>query len=518
MMRLPVLLTILLFACSPVYAKAGYNQLVKEKHGVFISYEDLVELSKVEKPTGALLEKYNKQLNNPIIKQPVLKQDKFLYDLKLGKFFRVAQWNIERGFNADKIKKIFADRGKYVRGDKLSEELSVLSSADIVILNEVDYGIPRTEYKNIAEIISESLGYGYVFAPEFFEVDPYQLGIKKFTEDEKVFLEEYALKQIENIQKDKYLGLHGSAILSKYPILSANVIRLPNCYDWYVEEARKLSALEHVRRGAADKIFSAKVLTELRHGGRMAIIADLLLPNNERVTVIGTHLENRSLPECRANQFQYLLNRIITIRNPIIIGGDMNTTGTDSSPVSVKKEVLKRVKDPEFLAKQALISVTPVGFAENIILGIFNKLRQYKNPTKKDIPIILPNKEARLFEYLEEFTFTDNEVFDVRGVTEKSYSKAGYLSNSNERALKGYKETFELPRSLGIGKFKLDWFFVKPKGLTIPDNTNGSYAYAPHFGRTLKLANMAYMKKGEKISDHYPITVDIPVDDPKFLK
>jgi len=520
MMQVIVALLILLFSniIFPAFAGDKNGLYAKEQTQVFLSYQNLVELSKVEDPKGELFKKYQMQLLTPIIKQPKNPSEGFLNDKSIGQFFRVAHWNIERGFNADKIKKVFESRGKYLSGGDLNDELAALSLSDIVLLNEVDYGVPRTNYENIAEKIAASLGYGYIFAPEFIEVDPYQLGVKKFTEDEKLFLEKSALEQLENIQKEKYLGLHGSAILTKYPILSARVIRLPNCYGWYVEEARKLSSIEYVRRGAADKVFSAKILTELRHGSRMALVADLMLPSNQVVTVVSTHLENRCLPECRFDQFQHLLNRLITVRTPLIIGGDFNTTSTDASPVTVKKEVLKKVKDPEFFAKQALVAITPIGLAENLVLSFFNKARQYKNPTKKDIPIILPNKEGRLFELLKDFVFSDNETFDVRGIPEKSYrAKAGFLSDSNEIALKGYAETFELPRALGVGKFKLDWFFVKPYGLNMSNNKQGSYTFAPHFGRTLKLANNAFSKSGESISDHYPIVVDIPIRDPRLL-
>lgn len=507
------LLAFLLVICV-LQAQSSYDQKPLNGEKVYLNYEDLVALSQIAKPQGELLEKLNKQLYTPIVRQPSKHTSYFLRDVKLGEFFRVALWNIERGFNIGYIKKIFTSVSSQM--DKYKEETQSLQLSKIIILNEVDYGMPRTGYRNIAKGLASVLGYGYVFGTEFVEVDPYQLGIKKFTEEEKVFLEPEAIKEIENLQKEKYLGLHGTAILSAYPILSAQIVRLPECYKWYEEEAAKLSVLEKVRREGAEVIFSEKVLTELRHGGRMAIIADLLLPNKQKITVVATHLENRCLPECRANQFKYLLDRLVAIKNPVILAGDFNTTGTDSSPVSIKKEILKRVKDPEFVAKQAISALTSIGFFENIVVYTVNKLRQFKNPTHKDIPLILPNKEAKIFNLLREFKFNDGYVFDLRGVKERSYkSKAGFLSNSNERGLKGYKETFELPVTLGFAKFKLDWFFIKPLYLKSPRDKYASYAYAPHFGRTLHLVNVIPNTK-EKISDHYPIIVDIPVGEPRI--
>lgn len=480
-----------------------------------LNYDDLVKLSRIPTPSGELGQKLENQLNTPVIVQPPHGKTDFLHGMIIGKFFRIASWNIERGFNADKIENIFTSRdlpGQVSGNNALNEELNILRKASIIILNEVDIGMPRTKYQNIAHKLAEALKMGYVFGTEFVEVDPYQLGIEKFTNETRTFLEPQILEQLNNIDKNKFKGLHGTAILSKYPILNARIIRLPECYLWYRAESRKISTLELARREAAEKIFSSKVLTELRHGGRMAVIAELMLPNKNKITVVATHLENRCMPEGRIKEMEFLLGRLRNIKTPLVLGGDFNTTGTDASPVSVKQEILKRVKDPQYIAKQAIVSLTPVTLAQNLILNTANAIRQFKDPTTKHIPVILPNKERKIFDLLKEFKFNDGGAFDVRGISEKTHlGHAGLLSNSNERELKGFKPTFELERSLGIAKYKLDWFFVKPLSLKDSNNKNGSYTYAPHFGRTLGLVNRAF---GKKISDHDPITIDVPVGDP----
>ncbi len=507
-MKKTVLIIILfIISLNPSFASSGF----------YLNYEDLVELSKTPNSVGELKQKLDEQLNTLTIVQPLLKEGKFLEGMILGSFFRAASWNIERGFNADKIEQIFTRRDvarsvSTADNNSLQEELNILKDVSIIILNEVDIGLPRTKYQNIPQKLASALKMGYVFGTEFVEVDPYQLRIKKFTEEERTYLEPQALEQLDNINKEKFKGLHGTALLTKYPILNAKIIRLPDCYDWYKEEQSKLSALEMVRRETAEKVFSSKVLTELRQGGRMAIVADLLLPNNQKITVVATHLENRCLPECRVRQMEFLLGRLRDIKNPLILAGDFNTTGADATPVSAKREVLKRVKDPGYIAKQAIFYLTPLGIAQNLGLSTTNAFRQFKDPTTKHIPIVLPNKERKLFDLIKEFRFNDDGAFDVRGVPEKSHK--GYyalLSNSNERELKGFKPTFELERNFGVGKYKLDWFFIKPLNLNDSNDKSGSYAYAPHFGRTLQLVNRAF---GERISDHDPITVDIPAQEP----
>lgn len=509
-----ILLIILLLILPPT---ADAYDRYKQHSGIYLNYSDLLELSKIENPRGELLQKLQNQLNNVTIQQPPKAEPKFLQDHFLGDFFRVASWNIERGFKVDLVEQILAHslmkKSPEVRIDKeYEDELLRISSASIIVLNEVDIGVPRTNYENIISRLALNTNSGYVFGTEFVEVDPYQLGVKKFTEEEKTYLEPRALEQINNINTKKYNGLHGTAILTKYPILNARVVRLPSCYKWFTDEATKLSVLELAKRGAAEKIFSSKVLTELRHGGRIAVIADLMLPNKQKITVVGTHLENRCLPDCRVKQLEFLLNRLRDINNPLILAGDFNTTGTDASPTSIKKEALKRVKDPEFIARQAILSLTPITLAQNVIAGTANALRNFKDPTTRNIPIILPNKERELFKLIGEFRFNDSNAFDIRGETNRSFKhKLGLFSNSNERSLKGFKQTFELEKSLGVAKYKLDWFFIKPLRLKNSNDKEGSYAYAPHLGRTLKLVNRMF---GDKVSDHDPITVDIPITEP----
>jgi endonuclease/exonuclease/phosphatase family metal-dependent hydrolase len=489
----------------------------EKNEGIHLNYDDLVNLSNTESPEGILKEKLEKQLNSVIIEQPTSNIN-FLHGMILGDFIRVAQWNIERGFNVDKIEKalLAKDIPGLETGKEVPEEANILSKASIIVLNEVDIGIPRTKYENIAKRLANKLKMGYAFGTEFIEVDPYQLGVKKFSEKERTYLENEALIELDNLDKEKYHGLHGTAILSKYPILSVRVIRLPNVYNWYQQESSKISALEKIKRGAARSIFAEKVLTELRHGGRMAIVADLKLPNNQIITVVATHIENRCIPGKRFEQVNFLLDQIKDIENPLILTGDFNTTGSDASPTSVKKEVLKKVKDKDFLIKQALLAITPFGIVQNLVVNGVNIIRQFKNPTARNIPVILPNKERILFDYIKEFSFVDGKTFDVRGIPEKTHrGNCGLFSNSNERSLKGFKTTFEMQKAFGIAKYKLDWFFVKPLNLKDSNDKEASYAYAPHYGRTLSALNRSF---GERISDHDPITVDIPVSEPKEVK
>src|SRR4051812_9035146 len=80
---------------------------------------------------------------------------------------------------------------------------------------------------------------------------------------------------------------------------------------------------------------------------------------------------------------------------------------------------------------------------------------------------------------------------------------------------KGFITTSEVERTIGfVGKFKLDWFFVKPPSLTDPYDTAQPHLFAPHFGRTVKDLNDAIK---DRISDHSPMMVDLPLREPRFV-
>jgi hypothetical protein len=116
---------------------------------------------------------------------------------------------------------------------------------------------------------------------------------------------------------------------------------------------------------------------------------------------------------------------------------------------------------------------------------------------------------------LKDFRFSDTGAFDFRGERERSIGgKDDPLANSNERGDKGFITTYEVERTVAfVGRFKLDWIFVKPPGLTDPYAREQPHRFAPHFGRTLKSLNDALK---DRISDHSPTIVDLPLGEPQL--
>ena len=461
----------------------------------YLSFDDLLKLRYLAKPQGELYYKLQKQLTTPyVFNYPGSEKIKIYRP-----YLRLAHWNIERGVNLDVIKTLFTNYQDYYyrfknnidKDDllKFKNELNALANSDVISLNEVDIGMPRTKYKNVVAELASTLHYNYAFATEFVEVNP--LFEKTIIVDPK-----------------RYIGLHGNAVLSRYPIKSAKIIRLPQMYKWYEAEIEKKSPLEHARRIGAKTIFRQEVLSEVRHGSRCALIANIELPTKEIITVVSTHLEDRCYPSGRFEQAQYLLENIKYLRSPVVIAGDFNTSTTDAAPTSFTKEVLKRIKDPHFIARQAALAAIPgVPVASNFIAITLSKIFQYKDPTAPSIPVLFPNQEKKLFNYIQDFKFADGEGFDMRGESLKSSNgKKGLLANSNERQLKGFESTFKFEEPRIIAYYKLDWFFVKPK----------AGRFEPYNGQTLQLVNHAY---NGRVSDHEPMTVDLSLTKGyRFLK
>jgi hypothetical protein len=256
----------------------------------------------------------------------------------------------------------------------------------------------------------------------------------------------------------------------------------------------------------------------VRRGGRMAIIADVKIPElpDGLATVVNVHLENKCKPECRTRQIDALLARVKEVENPVIVAGDLNTTGSDGTPTSIRREILNRVKNYEFWVSQALRWGTPAALPLAVLTPV-KYFKNYLDPTSIHLPVIGSNKEAILFRHVEQFRFEDQKAFDFRGETERNLDEKGRtLANSNQRARKGFEPTFTLKRDFGglVGRYKLDWFFVKPY-IPRPRGDSMSYAFAPHFPMTMRDLNNSVP---DGISDHAPITVDLPLSDPAVAK
>jgi endonuclease/exonuclease/phosphatase family metal-dependent hydrolase len=447
-------------------------------------------------------------------------------DEKLGAFLRVGTWNIEYGLRSDEIKlaaenpEEFKRQVKYKPNSKqyreALEQLEVLRTVDVLVLNEVDFGLKRTDYRNIARELAGAFKMNFCYGVEFIEVDPVNLGTEEF-HDEHYEKRKIKLRELIGIDKQRYAGLHGTAILSRFPIKRATLIPLKyKPYDWYGSEKKSISLPEAARRELGRLAFLEGVAREIRYGGRCILMAELDVPQlDERtLTVVATHLENRCGPSDRRRQMREVLSLINNISGPLVLAGDLNTSGSNHRPTTASMEIVRRIGSKEFWAGQLMRVVTPFGLASSVLFESAKFAPSALDPTSKGLFFFAPNKESELFKELEGMRFADGYSFDFRGdATRTVNGTEGTLANSNQRSRKkGFISTYATKRTFwAVGKSKLDWVFVKayarnPKGLNEP------YKMAPHFARTLEQLNHS---QGHRISDHNPVTVDLPVEEPR---
>ena len=186
--------------------------------------------------------------------------------------YRLVAWNLERGIQ-------FSGQLEALRSDPYLRE------ADALLLTETDVGMARSGNRAVAQELARELGLHYACVPCYLN-----------------------LAKGAGVERDHAgendLGLHGNAILSRYPIQNVRPVRLKNGKD-------KMSGREK------------------RLGRQTAVVADIEFPNFP-VTVASIHLDAQSTQRHRHDQMRDVLDGLATDR-PTIVGGDWNTTTYNSS-------------------------------------------------------------------------------------------------------------------------------------------------------------------------------------------
>lgn len=529
---------LLLLWIMPALAQA--QDYVRESGPKLLSYDQLVQLNSDQEMSPELAQDLRLLTTTPFVNNEAYlagARAKPLDVPALGPSLRVAFWNIERGLELDDIELFLKDKDAFMQKiqhereeakqnkkalrsvdlEKIPEQIEILKSADVWILNEVDWGVKRTDYREVVRELGKALDMNWAYGVEFLEIASTQLGIDTFDDGETKQEQDQLLEEFK-VDKDKIRALHGNAVLSRYPIRSARLVPFTVGYDWFKES--RIRPLEKVKRKAAILI-GEDLLQEVRRGQRTTLYVDLDVPDapEQTVTIACTHLENRTKPKIRKQQMAELLNAANEVRNPVIIAGDMNTTGSDSTPTSIENLLYKRYGSLDFWTTKGIKWTTGVGLVYSSaktamsLSGI-----QYRiDPTSANIPGASANLERAFFNSMEKFRFADGKAIDFRGVRERTINgTAGTLADSNQRKGGGFVPTFVAELIWGkvkLAKYKLDWFFIKDE-ITSPRDSNGSYLFAPHFPRTLLELNNA---PPEPISDHSPMTVDLPFQEPTGL-
>jgi len=184
---------------------AAPSEFVRFSKPEFLTFNELVELEKNDEPPAALAEKLEHLLTTPIISNEAYfdgAKPKRPSSPELGPYLRVICWNIERGIQFDPIRIALSDPDKFdqvlnERKDPKSkpltpeqlttvkQQLAILQPADLMILTEVDNGVTRTDYRDVARDLAKALNMNYAYGVEFLEVDPMNLGLEKVELEDK---------------------------------------------------------------------------------------------------------------------------------------------------------------------------------------------------------------------------------------------------------------------------------------------------------------------------------------------
>ncbi len=185
---------------------------------------------------------------------------------------RVGAWNLERCKHVEAAAALIRDQG-----------------VEVVLASEMDWGMARSAQRHTTRELAQALGWGYAFGVEFVELG---MGDPREAEAFRGQMNE--------------AGLHGNAILSRWPLESVQRVALDDGGLWYVTDPKQSA--------------------EYRVGGRMALVARMSTARGP-LYVVSAHYESESTPSGRQEQTERLLEAVTREAKgaPVILGGDLNT-------------------------------------------------------------------------------------------------------------------------------------------------------------------------------------------------
>lgn len=194
-----------------------------------------------------------------------------------GTPLRIAAWNIQRGQRFEGI--LAALR-----------EQPILSSADVLLLCEVDCGMGRSGNRHVAAELAAALKMHYAFGVSY------------------LVLGDDFLENPEG--KPNTLALAGTAVLARWPLGRIENVDLPELRDKFSSRREK------------------------RLGKKRALLVEVLLPDGP-LYCAACHLDSNAGPRQRAEQLDALLLRAEAMAGTpsgrIVVGGDLNTTTYDAA-------------------------------------------------------------------------------------------------------------------------------------------------------------------------------------------
>ncbi|KAL7461902.1 hypothetical protein ACHAXS_002310 [Conticribra weissflogii] len=183
---------------------------------------------------------------------------------------RVGEWNAERGANWD----VF---------------IHFYPNADVIILNEMDWGMARSGNRDTTKEMADFLKMNYAYGVEFMELTN--------GNQEEINA---------TVGQSNLIGYHGNVVMSKWPIIGSRIVRLHPLYDLLYEEKT-----------------SGQAKGERRLGGRMALFA-LIQTEYSDILVVSVHTHSGSKRTLLEEDAKLLCSEIHKYSTTnVIIGGDL---------------------------------------------------------------------------------------------------------------------------------------------------------------------------------------------------
>ena len=257
-------------------------KFVKQSGPKLLSFKQLTQLLENPKPTGDLAVQYNKLLSTPFIDNSAYYRSgipKATVYPGLGPSIRLTTWNVEKSVRVPEVAQMMTSQSRFegmmrseIRNEAMAKSEAIrqraaLAASDILLLQEMDIGHCRSGYLFAAKHLAQKLNMNFAYAPQQLEIDPVHLGVEhvKFENGD---VDMAACRAFQG-QPAVYRGVFGVAVLSRYPIKSAQLFQLKaQPYDWYQGEIVKPDFLERSRRKGAEALFKFQPVREVKVGGR----------------------------------------------------------------------------------------------------------------------------------------------------------------------------------------------------------------------------------------------------------
>jgi endonuclease/exonuclease/phosphatase family metal-dependent hydrolase len=210
-----------------------------------------------------------------------------------------------------------------------------MQGADVLLLTELDYGMARSDNRFVARELAAALGLNFAYANCYVSL-----------------VKGSGLEY--HVEGDNSLALHGNALFSRFPMLQAHSIALPNGKDKMKGKEKRL--------------------------GYQQAVATIVDHPEGAFWAVSLHLDAHSTQRHRFRQMELVLDHLegLSPKLPILVGGDWNTSTYNS--------------------KRATYSI--LGYCRRVLMGVKNVVENhYPHPDRWFERHLFGELDKRGYEY-----------------------------------------------------------------------------------------------------------------------